>query len=267
MGISFSFYFRSMQKLSIVIVCKNEAGIIGETLKSFSNLTDDIIVYDNGSNDGTQEVVKRYMAHLHEGKWQGFGPTKNKASQFAKYDWILSLDADEAIDEELKTNLLQLDLADDKTVYELKFKNFFENKWLRFGEWGNDRHIRLFNRCVVQWNDARVHEELVLPAACKMVALYGYILHRTVKSITEYENKMRNYALMNAEKYFREGKRSSVTKAWLAAAFSFIKNYFFKLGFLDGKEGFLCARIMADYTFLKYKNLGDLDKIRVNRQQ
>src|SRR6188474_257425 len=94
--------FCSMQMLSVVIVCKNGAKVIGETIKSFSGLTDDILVYDNGSTDGT----------------------KDKASALAKYDWILSFDADEAADEELKENLLQLDLSDENKVFEFKFKNF-----------------------------------------------------------------------------------------------------------------------------------------------
>ena len=151
-----------MQKLSVVIACKNAANVIGETLKSFAGLTDDILVYDNGSTDGTQEIVKNHGAKLVEGGWEGFGKTKNKANALATYDWILSLDADEAIDEDLKRNLLGLDLADELNVYEFRFKNFLGNKWLRFGEWGNDKHIRLFNRKKIKWNDAEVHESLIL---------------------------------------------------------------------------------------------------------
>jgi glycosyltransferase involved in cell wall biosynthesis len=113
-----------MQRLSVVIVCKNGANVIGETIKSFSGLTDDILVYDNGSTDGTKGIVKQSKARLVEGSWEGFGKTKNKANALAKYNWILSLDADEAIDEWLKENLLKQDLADEKKVFEFKFKNF-----------------------------------------------------------------------------------------------------------------------------------------------
>ena len=148
-----------MQRLSVVIVCKNGAKVIGETIKSFSGLTDDILVYDNGSTDATKDIVKQSNARLIEGSWDGFGKTKNKANALAKYDWILSLDADEAIDDELKQNLLKQDLADEKKVFDLKFKNFLGDKWLRFGEWGNDKHIRLFNRVRIKWNDADVHED------------------------------------------------------------------------------------------------------------
>ena len=195
-----------MQQLSVVIICKNEADVIGETIKSFSGLTDDIVVYDNGSTDGTQQLIKGPV-HFHSGQWEGFGKTKNKANSLAKYDWILSLDADEAIDKELKNNLFRLDLTNIKTVYEFRFKNFLGNKWLRFGEWGNDKHIRLFNRKQVKWNNAEVHEELLIPGRFTVVQLNGYVLHKTVDNVNEYKKKMKNYAMMNAEKYFKEGKK------------------------------------------------------------
>jgi len=249
-----------MQKLSVVIACRNGAHVIGETITSFSGLTDDILIYDNGSNDGTQQIVTQTGARLIEGNWEGFGRTKNKANALAKYDWILSLDADEAIDEELKYNLLLLDLADDLKVYEFRFKNFLGNKWLRFGEWGNDKHIRLFNRKKVKWNDAEVHESLLLPEQMKIVAVPGNVLHRTASNINEYEKKTRKYAALNAEKYFKQGKRSGQLKMLLSAVFSFIKNYFFKLGFLDGVTGYHCARINAQYTFLKYKKLKEFSR-------
>ena len=249
-----------MQRLSVVIACRNGAQVIGETIKSFSGLTDDILIYDNGSTDGTQDIVRTTGARLIEGNWEGFGKTKNKANSLAKYDWILSLDADEAIDTELKENLLQLDLSDELKVYQLKFKNFLGDKWLRFGEWGNDRHARLFNRNKVKWNDAEVHESLLLPEQVKLISVAGYVLHRTAININEYEIKTRNYALLNADKYFKQGKRSGELKMFFSAVFSFIKNYFFKLGFLDGVTGYHCARINAEYTFLKYKRLKELSQ-------
>ena len=124
-----------MQSISVVIVCKNEAGIIGQTLQSLAGLTDDIIVYDTGSTDTTVELLKQTAVQLHQGQWEGFGLTKNKATALAKYDWILSLDADEAIDGELKKSLLNLQLNREKIVYAIKFKNFLADKYLRYGEW------------------------------------------------------------------------------------------------------------------------------------
>jgi len=247
-----------MQSLSVVIVCKNGAKVIGETIKSFSGLTDDILIYDNGSTDGTQEKVKGTEAKLFEGSWEGFGKTKNKANALAQHDWILSLDADEAIDDELKKNLVSLDLSNEMIVYEIRFKNFLGNKWLRFGEWGDDKHIRLFDRKKIQWNDADVHESLIFPAGTQTILLKGNVLHKTASGINEYKQKMIKYAALNAEKYFKQGKKAGSLKMISSTILSFIKNYFFKLGFLDGLAGFHCARINAQYTFLKYKKLKEL---------
>src|SRR6186997_941348 len=94
-----------MQKLSVVIVCKNEADIIGRTLQSLQGLTDNIVLYDNGSSDTTMEIAKQFNVQLYQGSWEGYGKTKRTAISLAKYDWILNLDADETPDEELKRSL------------------------------------------------------------------------------------------------------------------------------------------------------------------
>lgn len=247
-----------MQKLSIVIICKNSSGVIKKTLQSFAGLTDDIVVYDNGSTDGTPEIVKQVGANLYNGSWEGFGKTKNTANSLAKYNWILSLDADEAIDQKLKHSLLLLPCNDEKVVYSLSFKTFLGDKYLRYGEWAGDHHIRLFHRNDVKWNDAAVHEQLIIPAGMPVKKLNGYVLHHTAHSLQEYKIKMENYAALNAEKYFKQGKKIWRGKQWLSPAFSFLQHYVFRLGFLDGHAGYARARITARYTFLKYKKLKEL---------
>ncbi len=249
-----------MQSLSVVIVCKNEADVIGKTLQSLEGLCDDIVVYDNGSTDNTMEQVRKFSVQLQQGTWEGFGKTKNKAIALAKYDWILSLDADESIDQELKQSLLALKLAEEKDVYEIKFKNFLGNKYLKHGEWGGDKHIRLFNRKKTQWNDASVHEELLMTRERNIKKLKGYILHQTVKDMNDYAAKMVRYAMLNAEKYQQQGKRSSFFRIRIAPGLSFVQYFFLKLGFLDGYAGYLCARMTSWYTFLKYARLRELNK-------
>jgi glycosyltransferase involved in cell wall biosynthesis len=249
-----------MASLSIVINCRNEAGIIVQTLQSLLGVTDDIIVYDNGSTDGTQNLVRQLQVQLHEGPWEGFGKTKNKANALAKYDWILSLDADEAIDEQLKASLQAFDPVSEKAVYDLSFKTFIGNKCLYYGEWRGDHHIRIFNRKWVQWDDEPVHEKLQMPADFSVHTLKGYVLHRTVKDIKDYAEKTVKYAMLNAEKYFRQGKKAGWIKLRLSPGFSFFQYYILKLGFLDGFEGYLCAKMTAQYTFLKYARLKELKK-------
>ena len=249
-----------MQKISVVIVCKDEEDEIGRTLQSLAGLTDDIVVLDNGSTDNTKNIVRELGARLEEESWEGFGKTKNKATRFAKYDWILNLDADESVDEELKTSLLKLPLQNDDEVFEIKFKNFLGDTYLRFGEWGSDRHIRLFNRRKVNWDEAIVHEGLIFAPDIRVKKLNGFVLHYTVKNKAEFAAKMQKYGLLNAEKYAREGKRSSWLRIYLAPVFTFLKYYVFQLGFLDGRAGFICAKMSSYYTHIKYARLMELNK-------
>jgi hypothetical protein len=199
-------------------------------------------------------------ARLVEESWEGFGKTKNKATQFAKYDWVLNLDADESVDEELKNSIRSFSPGDEMEVFEIRFKNFFGKKYLRFGEWGGDKHIRIFNRQKVNWNEAKVHEGLMLSRGIKVEKLAGYVLHYTVKDVAEFAGKVLKYALLGAEKYAEQGKKSSWIKIRIAPLFNFLKYYVFMLGFLDGREGFICAKMTFRYTHLKYARLLELNR-------
>lgn len=249
-----------MSSFSVVIICKNEAGIIGSTLQSLQGLTDDVIVYDNGSTDGTQQIIKQFPVYLHEGNWEGFGKTKNKANALAKHDWILSLDADEAVGDELKSSLLQWQPGEEKQVFKLNFKNFLGSKALKYGDWGTDAHIRFFNRKTVHWDEADVHENLVLPPGVLVSSLKGHILHRTWRNEADYKNKMERYAILGAEKYFKRGKKAGWLRRYMSPSFAFLSSYLLKLGFLDGSAGYTCAKMMAYYTKRKYERLKEMNR-------
>ena len=246
--------------ISVVIITRNEAHIIGATLQSLQGIADDIIIVDSGSTDDTIAISKKFGATIIETTWDGYGLNKNKGIAAAKNNWILNLDADEAIDAELKAAIQQLDLKDENTVYNFKFKNFFCNKWIRFGEWSGDKHIRLFNRNYVRWNDAAVHEGLTIDHTTKVVMLKGSILHYTTQSIDEYIDKTVAYARLNATKYHMQGKKASFFKLRMAPGLTFFQHYILGLGFLDGWEGYLIAKTTAWYTFLKYSFLKEMNK-------
>lgn len=244
--------------ISVVIIARNEAHIIANTLQSLKPVINDIVVVDSGSTDETVNICKQFNATVIETDWGGYGVNKKKGVAVAKNDWILSLDADEAIDEELQKTLAELPLTNDKEVFDIRFKNFFCNKWIRFGEWGFDKHIRLFNRKQAKWNEAAVHESLMLPDGVKITMLKGNVLHYTVRNREEYANKMNSYAMMNAKKYFESGKKPNFLKQYFSPVFAFMQHYIFRLGFLDGKEGYIIAITTARYTFLKYSYLHDM---------
>jgi glycosyltransferase involved in cell wall biosynthesis len=246
--------------ISVVIITKNEAHIIGTTLQSLQGITDDLIIVDSGSTDNTIEICKNFGAKIIETGWDGYGPNKNKGIDAAKYNWILNLDADEAIDAELKTAIQNLQLANENTVYNFKFKNFFCNKWIRFGEWAGDKHVRLFNRNKIKWNSAAVHEGLTLTSGTKIIMLPGNILHYTTQNINEYISKTVAYAKLNATKYHLQGRRSNFFKLHVVPGLTFFQHYILRLGFLDGWEGYLIAKTTARYTFLKYNFLKEMNK-------
>jgi hypothetical protein len=152
-------------------------------------------------------------------------------------------------------------------VYDIRFKNFLGNKHIKHGEWGSDSHIRLFNRREVHWNNEAVHETLVLPGGARVAKLKGYILHQTVKDLEEYANKIVRYAMMSAQKYYQQGRRSYWFRIRLSPGLNFLNYYLLKLGFLDGYEGYVCAKMTAHYTFLKYARLKELYKLGDGRNR
>lgn len=247
-----------MQSLSVVIICKNEEQNIGKVLQSLTGLTDDVIVYDNGSTDNTESAVKEFPVRFIQGEWEGYAPTKRKAQLLAKYDWILSLDADESLDAELFQSLNKLDLSNIHVAYDSRSRNFIGKKFLKHGEWGRDHRIRLFNQKTVNWNNEPVHEDLAVPKGVAVKRIKGFVLHRTATNIDDYARKITKYALLSAESNFKKRKKATFFKLRISPAYSFILNYFFRLGFLDGFEGFVCAKMTAHYTFLKYARLREL---------
>lgn len=245
--------------LSVVIICKNASGYIARTLASVQALSCDIVVYDTGSTDDTMAIARSFGANVFEGPWEGFGKTRAAGTGRAQKDWIFTLDADESVEPELFRSLQQLPLNDELTVYKVRLANHLGDQPIHHGAWGNDRRIRLFNRRQVQWSDAPVHETLLLPAHAVIVPLEGFIHHRTAANLEAYRRKLVHYAEATAAKYFAAGRRANLIKCYGAPVYAFIKNYFLKLGFLDGYNGFALARILAGYTYQKYVHLRQLE--------
>jgi glycosyltransferase involved in cell wall biosynthesis len=248
-----------MCPVSVVIITRNEADIIGKTLQTISGFTDDLVIVDSGSTDETLSIAASFNCHIIETNWQGYGPTKNIGIDAAKYDWILSLDADEIPDQKLLTEIRSIDFSAVGKAYDLDFKTYFGEKQIRFGEWGIDHHVRLVNRNRIRWSDDEVHEEWLMPNDVTVEKLKGAVHHYTIKNAVDLKKKFIGYAELNAIRY-HGNNRSSSFRLWGSPAFSFLQNYFLKLGFLDGYEGFTIAKLSAYYTWLKYYRLKQLNK-------
>lgn len=246
--------------ISIVIITKNEGHIIEQTLQAITAISNDIIIVDSGSTDDTVGICKQYHCNVIETNWDGYGPNKNKGIAAAKNDWILSLDADEVPDATLCSALQQLQLSNPNIAYTLKFHNHFCGKRIKYGVWGSDYHVRLFNRNHVSWNTDEVHESLQFPQQIKIVRVKGAVQHYTVNNLHDYIEKTTRYAKSSATKYYSKGKKAGVVKLYVSPAFTFVKHYIFRLGFLDGWEGFTICKTNAWYTFLKYSFLHELNR-------
>jgi glycosyltransferase involved in cell wall biosynthesis len=244
-----------MIPISVVIITKNEAEMLAKSLPLLRHITHDIVVIDNGSNDETLKIAGDNNCRVYQKNWDGYGANKNKGIQLARYNWILSIDADEIPDYTLLMSILSSKLDDDKVVYDINYKAYYGDKLIRYGNWGRDHHIRLFNRIHVKWNEPTVHETLVLPKNVTIKKLDGYLHHYSVKNVQEHEAKIIHYAQLSAIKYLKSGKKAGFAKKYLAPSFHFMKSYLFLLGFLDGREGFIIAKMAFKNTWLKYDYL------------
>jgi glycosyltransferase involved in cell wall biosynthesis len=254
-----------MVPVSIVIITKNEADIMAACMQKARLITDDIVVIDNGK-DNIPFIIDTGGCRIYKAEWDGYGANKNKGITAAKYNWILSIDADEVPDDELIRSLHKLNYNNPAVVYDIKFRSYFGRKAIRFGSWGRDHHIRLFNRNLVKWSETMVHETLILPENVQAKKIRGHLHHYSVKDVDEYDNKGSYYAKLSAKKYCSEGKKANFVKLHISPVFGFLKNYVFYLGFLDGREGWAIAKINIKHTRRKYFYLSQMENPENKKQ-
>ena len=248
-----------MVPVSIVIITKNEAAVIVGCIDKARQITDDIVVIDNGSIDETVEIAFTLGCRVYRKVWDGYGANKNKGIDAAKYNWILSIDADEIPDDDLIEALHQTDFSNPEVAYDIKFRSYFGAKPIKHGSWGRDHHIRLFNREQIRWSETLVHETLLMPENIHIKKIGGSLHHYSVKDFDEYDSKCYYYAKLSAKKYHRTGKKANAVKLYLSPLFGFFKNYIIYLGFLDGREGWDIASTNMKSTYLKYHLLNELE--------
>jgi len=242
-------------KLSVAIICKNEESRIKRCLESVS-WVDEIVVVDSGSTDKTLEIVSEFTDKIFiNADWPGFGLQKRLAVDKATNNWVLALDSDEVVSEELKNEIVKcLQSADEKTVFRLNRLTYFCNKFIYHSGWHPDKIVRLFNKKHYQYNDASIHESVNCKEA-KKIDLKGKLFHYTFESLEKYIDKRNSYAKAWAESQFKKGKKASVIKILFHTLFAFIRHYILRLGVLDGYHGFLISVIQMQYTFNKYNFL------------
>ena len=248
-------------KISAAIITYNEANNIGRCLQSLKGVADEMIVLDSNSKDETVNIAKAAGAMVFNQEFLGHIAQKNKAISYTQFDYVLSLDADEALNETLIEEIVKIkNNPNPAKAYTLNRYNNYCGKWINFGAWRSDKKIRLFDKHIGKWGGKNPHDKIEIPANVDAVELKGNLLHWSYTSIEEHRNKIESYAAIAAIAYQESGKKSSYFKIALSPIFRFTRDYIFKLGFLDGKYGFLIAALTAKEVYLKYKKLRELNK-------
>ena len=244
-----------MIKLSVVIITYNEEKNVGRCLDSVIELADDIVVVDSYSTDKTEEICKNNGARFFKHPFKGYIESKNYANSLAKHPYILSLDADEALSDELKKSILAAKKSWSFDGYSMNRLANYCGKWIRHGGWYPDKKLRLFDRRKGKWDGLLVHETYQMNEKAKSGFLKGDLLHYTYYSIDEHIKQANHFSTLSAKEYYSQGKKSGYLKLFLNPVVKFLRDYFFRLGFLDGSYGFTIAKINAHTTFLKYSKL------------
>lgn len=246
-----------MVRLSVVIITLNEERNIERCLQSVKTVADEIVVADSFSTDRTKEICLTHRVTFLENKWMGYAVQKNFAHQQCSNDWVLSLDADEALSKELSDSILEI--KNGAAIPFCKFNRLtnYCGQWIRHGDWYPDRKIRIYDRRKSCW-EGTIHEQLVFPVEDKIILLKGDCFHYSYYSISDHVRQMEKFTTLVANQAFEKRKRGNVFMVLLAPLYKFCKSYFIRLGFLDGYFGFVISRISAQATFLKYIKLREL---------
>jgi len=230
------------QTLSVAIVTLNEAANLPRTLASV-RFAREIVIVDSGSTDATVEIAENAGARIIQEPWKGFARQKNAAIAHTTGDWVLSLDADEEVSPALAQEIEVL-LAGSPafSAYRMPRLNHFLGRPLRHGGYWPDPKLRLFRRGVARFEDRPVHE--TMRAECTVGELKGHLIHHSYPTLDEYIEHMNRYSSASAEMLAQAGRTSRSLPAFLWNAFAnpaatFVYNYIFRLGFLDGREGLL----------------------------
>lgn len=248
-----------MRPLSVVIITFNEERNIGRCLASVREVADDIVVLDSFSTDGTEAIVRAAGARFFQHAFDGHIEQKNRAITHALHPFILSLDADEALDERLLRAVQQ---AKQETVdgYTMNRLTNYCGTWIRHGGWYPDRKLRLWDSRKGAWGGSNPHDQFILQERSSTVHLEGDILHYGFNTVSEHERQAAYFSEVAAQAKYAKGQHGSLLKVLFAPMVKFLWDYFLRLGFLDGYHGFVIARISAHAKFLRYTKLRALSK-------
>jgi len=251
----------SKMKLSSIIIAKNEEMNIRRCLDSQIGLIDDIVlIIDSTTTDHTFKYASEYPGiNCEIADWRGFAETKNYALSKTKNDWVFWIDADEEITPELRTELLLFkESTPDLNAFSVARRAYFLGKWIKHSGWYPSKVVRLFNKNFAVFNNKPVHEGLEIQG--NVGNLNNDLNHFTNPNIEHYFKKFNIYTSLAANELFNKGRTTSLCDFLIRPLFIFLKMYIFRLGFLDGINGFILALFSSYYVFTKYAKLWELNR-------
>jgi glycosyltransferase involved in cell wall biosynthesis len=251
--------------ISAVIITFNEERNIERCIGSLQSVADEIIVLDSFSTDKTAEICTRLGVVFIQRKWEGYAASKNFVNQQAKFEYILSLDADEEISEDLRKSLLVLKNSDFTGLGKVNRLTNYCGKWIHHSGWYPDWKIRLFPKDQCQWVGDIVHEELEVPEDIEVIDLNGDLFHYSYVNYEQHRKRADHYSSLTAQKYVNQGKKVGVLSPYLSCLARFFSMYVMKKGFLDGYAGFKIAQISGLSNQFKYKEVRRLNREKIKK--
>jgi glycosyltransferase involved in cell wall biosynthesis len=245
-------------KISAAIITLNEEHNLPRALASLAGVADEVIVVDSGSTDRTPTVAEEAGARLISHEWEGYSRQKNFAAAIAANNWVLSLDADEALSPKLNEEIRQLGQMqrEDAAGYSMPRLARYCGQWIRHSGWYPDRKVRLYDRRRARWVGEYVHESVQVDGAVAL--LQGDLLHYTCDTMTQHRQTVDRYTSLAAAEARARGQRGSLPRMALLPPWKFLETYVLRAGFLDGAAGLTIARMAAYYVYLKQAKLRQL---------
>ena len=243
-----------MAKISACIISYNEEQKIEDCLKSLEGIVDEIIIVDSLSTDKTLEIAKKYTDKIFDQKFLGHVEQKNLAVEKASFDWILSLDCDEQLTDELRDSILKIknNLA-DADAYKVARRTFYVYRWLNHC-WYPDFKTRLFNKNTAHWAGTNPHDHVKVKGD-RIQILHGDLLHYSFNSISEHIQTLDSFTEIGANEIIKRNKKVSIISPWTHGLWTFLKLYIFKRGFMDGYAGLVVAVLSGVHAFVKYNKV------------
>jgi glycosyltransferase involved in cell wall biosynthesis len=241
--------------LSAVLITRNAASVLEPCLDSLG-FADEVLVVDSGSSDGTVQMAAKKGARVVQKEWLGFGRQKQYAVEQASHDWVLCIDADERVSQQLRVSIEKALAAPESPVYRMPRRNRFLGRWLAHGEGYPDWSPRLFNRLNARWSDDLVHEKVLFSVTPG--TLEGDLLHDSYDDLAVYIERQNRYTTLAARQAYEQGRNATVLHLLFSPLVRFIKFYIMRLGFLDGLPGLLHISIGCINSYVKYAKLIEL---------